>query len=202
MDTNNQDIKYQAIAEQQIAKVDFELSRNDWVLDTLVPGLIHRNNGVCPIPLYHVTTTSKKPVKQWIDRVWNVNEAVVKSDDVDAESWKILESGNNWRIVRQVNNLKWPIWQRELVFAQIRVDKEDASYLVMYSVQHPKAPLIPDTYVRAHMHTNVYGFKNQDGLTLASKTTQIDPAGLIPVSVVTKYTDKLTHMLNKINSEP
>lgn len=194
---------YAAEANKQIAKIAQYRSQKDWnnVSNTNGTTLRSLANKVCSFPCYEASRLSQKLPQKWIDRVWNVNESIVKSDDPDAASWEILESGTNWRIVRQVNNMKWPVWPRELVFAQIRVDRDTGSYLVMYSVKHPSAPLKPSEFVRGTMHTNVYAFEQEENHTRASKITQIDPAGDLPVWLVTKYTDKLTHMLNKIDSE-
>lgn len=200
------DAIYKAEAIKQVNKLHILRGQQGWTKLTLVSPpngskLCKLDNNVCAFPCYEASLQSKKTANHWIDRVWNVNEKIVKSDDIDAASWEILESGTNWRIVRQVNNMKWPIWPREVVFAQIRLDCDAGSYLVMYSVNHPKAPLRPNDFVRAHMHTNIYAFEQKDGHVYASKTSQIDPAGDLPVWLVTKYTDKLTHMLNRIESE-
>lgn len=195
--------KYLEQAELEIQKVETMMLEKDWMPVSNANGtsLESKNIKVCSIPHYRAIRKSKKPAQTWIDRVWKVDESIVKSDDKDALSWTIIEEGNNWRIVRQVNNMMWPIWSRELVFFQGMFERNGCYYLVMYSVNHANAPLKPKEFVRAHMHTNVYRFEERDGYTHASKTTNVDPCGNIPVSLVTRYTDKLTHMLNKIDAE-
>jgi len=150
----------------------------------------------CSIPCYRVNSIINKTQEDLLKKIWFTNEKKMKKEDSDIVEWKILESGNNWRICRQVNQSTWPVWERETVFAQVLIYDNDNIWIVAFSVDHPKAPLQSDKYVRAIVHTSVYGIiKCNSQTSYIWKLSQVDPGGSINTSMVNIYSSKLVDIV-------
>ena len=147
---------------------------------------------ICSVPCYRLNSIINKSQGDLLNKIWFTNEKKMMKEDSDIIEWKILESGNNWRICRQINKSTWPVWERETVFAQVLIYDNDNIWIVAFSVDHPKAPLQDNKYVRVIVHTSVYGIiKSTNQSSYVWKLSQIDPGGSINASMVDIYSNKL-----------
>lgn len=156
---------------------------------------------VCPIPCYLVKTTIKKPVHEMVNKSWVIDENRIKFNDPSVKEWKELEKTDTYKICTQYNKMGMFISDRQVVYAQVKIEEPGATYLVSFSVTHPLAP--PDeNFVRSHIHMSVFEFKkNKDGDTDVTKIAQIDPCGDIPVFVVNMVANRQVEMLDRWKKE-
>ena len=174
------------------------LSQTDW-------NLISDNNGVmlesksfpeiCPVSCFRADAIIENNSEFLSNCIWNQTEEDVKNKDTDVLSWEILDEGPDWKVFRQINRMPWPIWSREVVCAQVKVQKEDTTWIVMFSVNHQAAPRQDNQYVRAVIHQSIYKFIKEDNKTHVWKLSHIDPSGNIPAFVIDLYANKLAQVL-------
>ncbi len=156
----------------------------------------------CPFPAYRVTTKINKPKDVVVNKIWQVNEAGAKKNDPKVVMWRLLEEKESYKVIEQYNGMPWPIWHRQVVFAQNRFDDGNKTYLVAFSVDHPSAPVQKATHVLTSLHMSVYEYvDNGDGTTNVTRITQVDPNGSIPVTLVTAFSDGLVDMFNMWKNE-
>lgn len=152
---------------------------------------------ICPTPRYKVKTDISKNTQELINKIWCADYNSSKADDVDIIDWQIIDSRDDWKVIRQTNKMPWPIWTRESVVAQVKIVDDNITWIVSYSVNHTLAPIDEANYVRTNVYMSVYGFENNGNSTIVYKVVQIDPSGSLPVSVVNMYSSKLVSALNK-----
>ena len=177
------------------------LQESDWTFDSNIGDvrLEKKYYPQCSIPYYKCSAlASNKNPDELFSKVWDVDEAKMKSIDKEIESWKIIESGENFRVVLQRNNLPWPIYPRETIIVQASMHEANENWFVTYSLDdHPLAPK-NSNYVRAKIHLNCFGFVKQGNDTIIHKQTLVDPCGMIPSFVITNYSHKMVNMVNYI----
>lgn len=136
---------------------------------------------VCNLARYKIKTTIKKPIQTVVGYVWDATFESMNKEDPSLIGFEILETGKNHKVRRFLHELKWPVWNRETVFNQVKHQEGDDIYLIGYSVKHNKAPLKSDENVRTKVHLSVYKYTKVDNnTTLVQRVAQIDPCGAIP----------------------
>ncbi|VBB19036.1 START domain containing protein [Yasminevirus sp. GU-2018] len=201
MATTGREQEYLTKAESVLESAQKLYDRNDWTHVLTKEGTELKSLNlpdICPIPAYMVTATYPVSKEKIISKVWGVSsEAMAKANDPKLTMWAEVERGANWKVLSQYNSMMWPIWPRHTVFAQVRVEKKDKTYLVGFSVNNPKVENTSKTHVTSFVHMSVYEYSsNVDGSTTVRRITLIDPRGAIPVSLVTMYSGNLVNVFN------
>lgn len=186
----------------------YKIRRDDgnWttVLEKEGTTLQSQNYPECSIPAYMVKTTIHKSKSELLKKLWDIDEAGAKKNDSKIQSWRIVGcKGDDWKVIEQITNMMFPIWSRQLIFAQVKINsiEENTTYLVGFSVNHPDAHIDKNS-VLAHLHMSVYEYSsNSDGSTTITRITQIDPKGTIPVSLITAFSGNLVTMFNNWKNE-
>ena len=151
----------------------------------------------CSIPCYRVSTTIKKQKDDLCSRIWDISQQSARIDDPDITSLTIIETGPNHKIRRQTNHMPWPLWPRETVSVQVRIDEGDTTWFVGYSIDHPDV-VQTDAYVRTNVHMSVYEITMLDpNSTRVRRVVQLDPCGDIPTFLVTSQTGKMVDAINR-----
>jgi hypothetical protein len=153
-----------------------------------------------PFPCFISEATINKPFEELVKRKWLVNELVVKNDDPEIKSWYIVDSGDEWKVCHQINNCPWPIWSRELVFAQVKIVDGTTVWLVAFSVDRSDVKIDQNNNVKAVILMSVWSFtpisKNQ---TKVQRIVHVDPKGLIPAFLVDSTVDKHIKIIDNLN---
>jgi len=153
---------------------------------------------VCPFACYMINTVINKPKEEVVAKVWGINEAGAKKNDPKLISWRKVHDGDKCKVLSQFNATGPLMWQRHMVFSQVRIDEKDSTKLVGFSVDHSDAPTDEKNYVRAHMHMSVWEFKEKDkNTTEVTRIAQVDPRGNIPVWLVSWYAGNMLDMPNR-----
>ena len=192
--------EYTAKAMKLLNRVKSLVNCTDWELVSDTDGIKLESKeypDICPILCYRVNGMVPKSTEELIDMVWNVTEKSNKEEDPDILEWKIVESGDNWRVCSQINKMQWPLWSREVVFSQVKIIEPNTSWLLSFSVDHDKQPEDDTKYVRAVVHMNVFRFEKVGNNTRVWKFSHIDPSGYIPVAVINLYASKLIQVIKK-----
>lgn len=151
---------------------------------------------VCPIPCYLVTSTIDKPKDELVNKVWEADFERAKKNDPQLKMMVEVESGPYWKVRSQYNGLGPLIYDRHTVFAQVKMDIANSTYLVGYSVDHPKVPLLT-SHVRTQMHMSVYEFTElTPNKTQIKRIAQVDPKGSIPVWIVKMFANNNMKMFD------
>lgn len=148
------------------------------------------------IPYYRLNTVINKRCGQLFNKIWFNNLKEARKFDSDISEFAILESGNNWRVCRQVNQSAWPVWARETVYAQVVINEGKQTWIIGFSVSHSKAPLQENKYVRAKINMAIYGLIDMGDKTFVWELSYINPAGSITSNMLTLYSDKLIDIVN------
>ena len=152
----------------------------------------------CDFPCYKTTTTINKPKNDVVSKLWNVTEQKTKEYDPKLISWTEVERKDNWKVCSQYNEMGPFIWQRHSVFAQVKIEIGDVTYLVAFSVDHPNVQTDTTKYVRTNIHMSVYEYvDNKDGTTDVTRVALVDPCGKIPVWIVELFAGNMVDMFNK-----
>lgn len=188
-------------AREVLERAQMLFARKDWKHMLTQDGteLYQMNlDDICPIPANLVIATYNQSKHNMINKVWGVaSEEMAKANDPKLTSWKLIENGPSLKIISQCNSMMWPIWPRQTVFAQACIEEKDASYLVGFSVEHAKAPNLEDSHVRTRVHMSVYEYvDNRNGTTTVRRITLVDPKGIIPVKLITRYSKNLVNVFN------
>lgn len=159
---------------------------------------IHLSNlqlDICPFPAYRVRGSYLKSREEMVNKIWGVvSEDMAKKNDPKLTSWTQVDNGVDWKVLTQTNSVVWPIWPRQVLISQVRIDEGNHTYLVGESVDHPAVKLA-DGHVMAQLHMSVYDFcDNNDGTTTVDRITLLDPQGGMPVSLVTMYSGNLVKL--------
>jgi hypothetical protein len=182
------------------AKTYLKENKWDFVATSHVTHLFKQTVADSSFPRYLIKSTINKPMDQVVDLIWKNNEAGAKKNDPSIIDWRVVESGENYRICSQHNEMKWPIWNRHIVFAQHIFVEKEATYVVAFSVDHPGVDDETDT-VRGKLNMSVYEF-----LPVSANTTTVrlvvhfDPCGTIPAYIVNLFTGNMVEKFNKWNS--
>ena len=90
------------------------------------------------------------------------------------------------------------IWSRHSVFAQVKLEKENVTYLVAFSVDHPFAPRDDKNFVTTKIHMSVYEYiDNKNDTTDVTRIALVDPCGNIPVWLVELFAGNMVNLFNK-----
>ncbi|CAH6421660.1 START domain-containing protein [uncultured virus] len=134
-----------------------------------------------------------------VDYVWRTYDSRELMEDDEILEYEIVETVTpNARVCRQVNKLPWPLWPRETVFMQHRFEHEGVVYILAYSTDHSKAPLQPAKYVRSISRVSGYVLMPSVDGTLVYRIAHVDPAGMIPASIVNSCATKTTAVLSRL----
>ena len=136
-----------------------------------------------------------KPINELMDFVWQVysNFDSVKRYDPEVEQYQIIKEFDcDTRLCYQVNKLPWPIWSRDMVYMQHRVN----NCIVMYSVDVDSVPRRDDVYVRAMVNISAYVFEKTQAGTMVYRIAHVDPSGNIPAGVVNSYANKTRNLIS------
>lgn len=185
---------YEIKARELLLQVKKLLSQTDWTLISTTNGVKLESKpfpSICAVDCFRSNGYVEQNPEFLYNEVWNENEKTLKEKDPDIVEWKVVEQGNNYRVHSQVNAMPWPLWSREACCAQVKIEEPGCYWILTFSVEHPKVPLKPDTYVRPIVHMSVYGFEREGLGTRVYKIGHIDPSGYIPASVVNLYASKL-----------
>ena len=152
----------------------------------------------CDFPCYMVKTTINKSKESLVAKMWNATEQDTKDWDPKVTSWEEVDCGNNWKVCSQYNAIAPLIWSRHTVFAQVKLEKENATYLVAYSIDHPKVTHDASKYVMAKVHMSVYEYvDNKNNATDVTRIALVDPCGKIPTWLVELFAGNMVNMFNK-----
>ena len=154
--------------------------------------------------------------EELMEFIWDTysDKDSIKIYDPDVVEYNIVENtdnntdnniDNNTRICHQINNLPWPIWPRESVYLQKRLIREDASYILMYSVETNATPIQSDKFVRTNINISAYVLIPQkasdESGCMVYRIAHVDPAGSIPIGVVNSYASKTANMIRHLQSK-
>ena len=151
-----------------------------------------------------VKGTVRASPEKLADLMFGWAEADWKKWSPDIESWGVVEQvSDDTRVVRQVNKLSWPLWNRETVFFVAKRKLEDGSYIIVVkSVDHDKAPKQDDKFVRAKILISFFLFEPiEGGHSNVTRVLHVDPAGNIPTAVINaniKSTHAVIESFNKL----
>lgn len=121
--------------------------------------------------------------------------------DADIDQYQIVKNiDENTRLCYQVNKLPWPLWSRDMVYIQHRLEKNGVVYILMYSVDTDSVPRYDDKYVRSTINISAYTFEKSNIGTIINRFVHVEPAGNIPATLVNSYANKtrnlILHLLN------
>lgn len=154
-----------------------------------------------PISCYMLETVLKKPASVLASHIWDVDENIVKKYDHDITYWTEIEKsqkgekGDAWKVCHQTTSAPWPIWPRELAFAQVKIqdDKDNTIWLVAFSISHEKVPLRDKEFVRAVILMSIWGFtpmNENENETKVTRVVHVEPRGSIPTWAVNAAVNK------------
>lgn len=135
--------------------------------------------------------------------VWNAysDPNQIKMYDPDVVHYEIIKFINkNTRLCYQINKLPWPIWKRDLVYLQTRIIDNDASCIIMYSVDSSANPEEPNKYVRVFVNISAYVFKPVKDGCIVYRIVHVDPMGDIPPLIVNKYAGKTARIIKDLQA--
>jgi hypothetical protein len=141
------------------------------------------------LPHYRASVIINMDRKYLSDIIFNNDEKKAQMDDPGIISLAVLEKSENHKIRYQVNYLGHLISNRETVFAQYKLEKENVTYLVGYSVDHPAAG---GKGVRTEVAMSVYKYTSlEENKTLVQRIANVNPGGWIPTFVITAQAGKM-----------
>jgi hypothetical protein len=200
--TNNN--QYMFRAYEVLSKAKELFLSEDWksVLCKNDVHLFNLNLDVCPFPAYRVRASYSKSKEEMVNKIWGVmSEDMAKHNDPKLTSWTLVDHGPNWKVMTQTNSVVWPIWPRQVLFSQVRIDEGNHTYLVSESIDRTYVHNV-DGHVMAHLHMSVYDYcDNNDGTTTVDRITLLDPKGGMPVSLVTMYSGNLVNLFASWKNE-
>jgi hypothetical protein len=149
---------------------------------------------------YRLVAIIPKSKDHLVDKVWNVTESIVKSNDSEIDSWIELESDFNWKVCQQFNSMPWPLYQRELLFGQAKIEDGHTTWLVASSIDdHPKKSVTPSRCERAKIHMSIWGFTPiGENSTQVTRIVHVEPGGWIPELVVNATIGKHVTIIEKL----
>lgn len=186
---------YQIKAYELLIKTKQLLTQTDWNLISVTNGITLESKSfpdICAVDCFRSNGYVNQKPEFLCNEIWNENEKILKEKDPDIVEWKMVESGENYKVFSQVNQMPWPLWSRQACCVQVKIKENDCYWILAFSVEHAKVPQRPDTFVRPIIHMSTYKFENEGNGTRVYRIGHIDPSGYIPVSVVNMYASKLT----------
>lgn len=191
--------KYIKDAEKVLNKAInlFLEDENNWEYITTVEGTKLVKQTISDIPCYLGSTIINKPIEKLINKVWKIDVNTAMKNDSTMTDCKIIESSNVHRVYSEYHKMTWPVWPRHVVYAQVKVEENNITYIVSYSINHSKVPLDTNNYVRSNVIMSVYEYVPIDkNITSVRRLTQIDPCGTIPKFIVDVFANKQIEKLN------
>jgi hypothetical protein len=194
---------YTKMAHDVLAKAKVLIEEDKWehVITTEGTELYKRPiPEVCPIPCYYVKTIIKKPLETLVDKLWIIDENGIKTNDPSVKEWKEVEKTEGYKICTQYNKMGTFIWDRHVVYAQVKIQGTESTQIVSFSVTHSSAPFDEKNYVRGNIHMSVFEFKKDpvdESSTIVTKVSQIDPCGDLPVSVINLFASAQVDVFNR-----
>jgi hypothetical protein len=199
---------------EEATKLHVDKKHWEYVLEKENCTLHRRPRDGSTVPCFLVETSFKKPKQDVLKNIWgdSFKEEDAKKNDPKLIDWRVVEKEDNktgeasceasceasWKVISQHNKMGFPIWPRQITFAQTRIDQDNKTYLVAYSVNHPSAKVDTSKYVESIICISVYCFTdNGDKTTSVWRITQADPCGNVPVWLINLYAGNLVDMFNK-----
>lgn len=195
---------YTDIARDLIKKCDNMLKETDWKTELKAKDdnytlLESKQYGGYNLPHYRALTFVDLPKETVIGLVWNTEDTkTAQIDDPNITFLQVLDKSANYKIRQQVNQLRSPIWPRETVFYQERVEQGDTTYLIGFSINHPLAPLRKTEVVRTNVAMSVYKYTSiTPNKTKVERIANVDPCGWIPTFAIKAQVGKLVNAFNR-----
>lgn len=150
---------------------------------------------ICNFPCYLIESTFNKSKEDMVNKIWIMDEIRAKEYDPSISMWKVVESGDNYKICSQYTTMPWPLYPRHLIYAQYKIDKDNNTYIVSFTIKHPKVHVDHDSHVESIVHMSVYGYeKVSENVTNVWRMLHVDPQGNIPASLVNLYSKNNLNM--------
>jgi hypothetical protein len=124
----------------------------------------------------------------------------IKKLSEDISYYRVLDQKPNNRICYQINNLPWPLTDREFCYYQCRRNYKDRKCILMFSVESDKVPKNEKKFIRATINISAYCFIPEDKKTRMYKVIHIDPHGSIPANLINVYSEKLAKLIFDVKS--
>jgi len=163
--------------------------------------LVHKKdfNDISSISCFILQKNIAKPKMELVNKIWNVDENIVKKNDPEIKLWKKIEEGDYWKVCYQINSTPFPIWNRDLSFVQTQLEENNIIWLVAYSIEHPNIPLQPNNYVRANIIMSIWKFVEIDkNNTEVTRIIHVEPKGNIPAFFINSSIDKHIKLLENL----
>jgi len=137
-----------------------------------------------------------------VDLLWNMTEKEWQSLDETILSIKTVQTiDENTRIKLISNSYPWPVWSRQTLYIERKIQVKGGWWIVSFSTTHDSEPEKVGTYVRSTLHFDAYGFKHSEGgNTRLFRLLHHDPNGYVPGSVLSRNATRITgimHFLRK-----
>jgi len=143
---------------------------------------------VCNLPCYMIESLYSLSKDDMVDKIWLMNEEKAKESDAKITMWREIEKGDNYRICEQYTSMNWPLYPRHLIYAQYKIDRDDNTYLVSFTIKHPTVKVNEKTHVESICHLSVYGYEKVNDKHLnVWRILQVDPQGNITTSLISYY---------------
>jgi hypothetical protein len=193
-------------SEEKINFVTNLINDDNWKLVSALEGItIERKpllgNSIDCFRAYGMVNADQKELA---DIIWNKYNDMdsIKSSDSDISDYRIVDNiDSNTRICYQVNNLQWPLWPRESVYLQLRVIRDNATYIYMYSIETDAVPQQPDKFVRANINISAYVLIPCHSGCTVYRIAHIDPSGSLPVGIINSYASKTGGMIKHLQKK-
>lgn len=139
-------------------------------------------------PLQHVrlSVMIDLPKDELVDLVWSATHQSMLVDEPGLTTFNIIESTPDCKIRQLIHDLTWPCWPRETVFVQEKkIENENETWLIGYSVKHPRVPLRDAEVVRTDVSMSVYKYTAfGPNRTKLQRVANVNPNGIIPIAII------------------
>jgi len=141
-----------------------------------------------------------KSPKELADMMGSFTMTEWKVMDSDILDWSVVETGDDYRVYYQENNLPWPLWHRTTVYVQYLIEEDGTYYWVGVSTTHPDKPDEPKKFVRATITISVYAFEPHSDGSKVTRLLHVNPQGNIPAGVVNSLSSALINIPKKLTT--
>ena len=175
------------------------MNSNEWVAEGLIDNigtesLVIKGSQIKCFRAYSDINNSVDSILNHILRIYS-NYEEMKKFDSDVTEYQVIKSSKDYRLIRQVNNLQWPLWPRETVFEQHIFIDDNITYIIMWSVDSGHVPINKDKYVRSIVNISGFVLVPNGNSTKVYRFAHVDPSGNIPHSVVNSYSKKTADII-------
>jgi len=147
---------------------------------------------VSPLPCYWIEATYNKPKDELVNKIWLMDEETAKKYDPKISMWKVVENGDDWKVCSQYINMTWPLYPRHIVYAQVKINEYNVTYLVSFSVDRPDVITDIKTHVRSQVNLSVYAYKdNGNNTTTVWRMLQVNPYCDVPTGLMEYFSNSM-----------